>query len=76
MDDKEAAVEKIKKFREEQGMNYECVIGDEATRSQVPNFRGYPTTVLIDRTGAVRMTFVGMQPYERLEAAVNLLLEG
>jgi len=64
----------IKAFAKEFGINYPCVIGDPATRDQVPAFRGYPTTLFIDRSGAVRMKVVGLTPYERLEAIVTTLL--
>lgn len=72
--DDEAKINKIKKFAQEFGINYPCVLGDDATRAQVPNFRGYPTTVFIDRRGEVRLTLVGLQSYEKLEAIVKTLL--
>ena len=55
-------------------MNYPCLIGDEETQKQVPAFRGYPTTLFLDRTGKVRMQFVGSHPYARLESIVLELL--
>jgi thiol-disulfide isomerase/thioredoxin len=73
--DDAAKVQKITSFMEEEGMNYVCVLGDEATRAQVPNFRGFPTTLFIDKSGDVRLTLVGLQPYDKLEAIVQLLLE-
>ncbi len=73
--DVESQIEKIKKFIEEYEMNYTCAIGDKETREQVPNFRGYPTTVIIDRQGEVRLTLVGLQPYDKLEAVVKALLD-
>jgi len=64
----------IKKFIEENGMTYTCVIGDDATRDRVPNFEGFPTTLFIDRTGKVRFKEVGYRPLAALEAVVSTLL--
>lgn len=61
-------------FAEEFSMNYPCILSDEETRAQVPNFRGYPTTLFIDRSGKVRMTVVGLHEFAYLEAVVNVLL--
>ncbi len=73
--DEASQIRKIKTFMEEYEMNYNCVLGDKETRDQVPNFRGYPTTVFIDRRGEVRLTLVGLQPYDKLEAIVKMLLD-
>ncbi|MBC7852723.1 MAG: redoxin domain-containing protein [Pirellulaceae bacterium] len=73
--DKEAAVKLTRDFMEAQKMNYTCVLGDDVTQKQVPEFRGYPTTLFIDRTGKVRLQYVGLHPYATLEAAVTMLLE-
>jgi thiol-disulfide isomerase/thioredoxin len=70
----DAVLEKIRTFANEQGMNYPCVIGDPATQEQIPNFQGYPTTLFLDREGKVRLTIVGLHPYEKLDAYVNVLL--
>ena len=72
---KEEAVKLIRDFQNEQKMNYLCLLGDEATRKQVPSFGGYPTTIFIDRTGKVRLHYVGLHPYATLEATVKALLE-
>lgn len=64
----------IEAFAKENGITYPCVIGDGATRERVPDFEGYPTTLLIDRTGAVRAKLVGYRPYEQLDALVRKLL--
>lgn len=67
-------IENIKNFMEEYKMNYACVIGDEDTRAQVPNFQGFPTTLFIDKEGKVRLTMVGLNPYSKLEAVAKILL--
>jgi thiol-disulfide isomerase/thioredoxin len=45
---------KLKPFVKENGITYPCLIGDEATIKQLPKFSGFPTTVVLDRTGKVR----------------------
>lgn len=61
-------------YAKKEGINYPCLMGDEATRDQVPNFRGFPTTLFIDKAGKVRMKAVGLHEYAFLEAVVNELL--
>lgn len=67
--------EKVVKYVEEAGINYPCVMGDDETQEQVPDFGGFPTTLFIDRTGTVRMKVVGLHEYDYLEAVVSTLLE-
>ena len=67
-------VQKIELFIAEQDINYPCVIGDEATRKMIPDFRVYPTTLFINRAGVVRLKIVGYHPLEMLEAIVFELL--
>lgn len=73
--DEAAIVKKVNEFVAQQGINYPCAPGTDELREQVPNFRGFPTTVFIDRQGKVRMTTVGLHGYAYLEAAVKLLLD-
>ncbi len=70
----EENVKAVKDFAEEFSINYPCILSDEETRAQVPGFRGFPTTLFIDRSGKVRMTVVGLHDYAYLEAVVNVLL--
>ena len=65
----------VKDFIAEFGINYPCMFGDEATRTQVPNFSGYPTTIFIDREGKVRLKVVGLHEYSFLESIVKELLK-
>lgn len=74
-DDEKEDIEKIKKFNKEMGVPYTCVIGDEKTQMQVPNFQGYPTTLFLDKSGKVRMVIVGGEPLYRLEAAIEALMK-
>jgi thiol-disulfide isomerase/thioredoxin len=70
----DAVKETIKKFMDENKMNYPCAIGTEDIQKQVPEFEGFPTTIFIDRTGKVRAKVVGMHEYSLLEALVKTLL--
>jgi thiol-disulfide isomerase/thioredoxin len=65
----------IRRFAKEYGINYNCLLGDEKTKDQLPNFVAYPTLVFLDRTGRVRLQRLGFHPYEALEAIVTTLLE-
>jgi thiol-disulfide isomerase/thioredoxin len=65
----------VKKFAKEYGITYTCLLGDEKTRDQVPNFIAYPTLLFLDRTGRVRLLRLGLHPYELLEPIVTTLLE-
>lgn len=61
-------------YAKAEGINYPCLMGDEATREQVPNFEGFPTTLFIDKAGKVRMKAVGLHEYAFLKAVVTQLL--
>lgn len=70
----EENVKIVTDFAAEQQMNYPCILGDGGTLQQVPNLRGFPTTIFIDRSGKVRLMVVGARPYEYLAAVVGELL--
>lgn len=55
-------------------INYPCALIDDKTVSKVPNFRGYPTLLFIDRTGKVRMVTVGVKPESYWDSLVEELL--
>lgn len=61
-------------FIAEQRVNYPCILGDGGIMQQVPNLRGFPTTLFIDRSGKVRLMAVGARPHEYLAAVVSELL--
>ena len=69
----EQAKKQIADFVATEGVNYPCVIGDEATQQAV-GVEGYPTTLFIDHTGKVRLKVVGYHPYEKLEGYVAELV--
>ena len=55
-------------------INYVCLVGDADTQQQIPDFQGFPTTLLIDREGKVRVKLVGYHPYEQLDAYIAELM--
>jgi thiol-disulfide isomerase/thioredoxin len=69
------AQETIRSFVSKHGIPYPCVIGDSKTKGMIPGFKGFPTTLFIDRSGAVRLTLTGYTPPKELEAIVTVLLE-
>lgn len=71
----EKNLEKVVKFAKARGINYPCVMGDPNVKNQVPDFRGYPTTLFIDKTGKVRMKVVGAHDFEYLDSVVAALME-
>jgi thiol-disulfide isomerase/thioredoxin len=74
-DDNAESVKQIREFMDNQPINYPCLLGDDKTREQVPEFQGFPTTLFIDRTGKVRLQYVGLHSYGRLEATIVALLD-
>lgn len=70
----EANIKLVVDYAKENGINYPCIMGDAATRAQVPDFGGFPTTMFVDKTGKVRLKAVGLHDYGYLEAIVSELL--
>lgn len=56
-------------------INYPCALIDNDFLATIPDFEGFPTALLIDGTGRVRLKLVGSQSPTRLETAVKILLE-
>lgn len=70
----ESTREFFQKLLQQNGITYRCLIGDDKTQKLVPRFGGFPTTLLLDRAGTVRLQLTGYQPLGALEAAVLALL--
>jgi thiol-disulfide isomerase/thioredoxin len=70
------AAELVKKFVESNSVPYPCLLGDEATIKQVPGWRGFPTSVIVDRAGKVRLLITENSPQtpELIVDAVRVLL--
>ncbi len=66
----------VKKFVQESGIPYRIAMFDDALQAKVPNVQGYPTTLLIDRTGKVRLQITGGGPEALavIDAAIEVLL--
>jgi len=65
---------KVTEFVKENGVTYPCLLGDDATKDQIPDFQGFPTMLFIDRAGKVRLKHVGYTPQAGLEAVIEALL--
>lgn len=72
---KEENIAEIKEYSAEAGIDYPLVLGDDTTRNQLPDFRGYPTTLFLDSRGIVRAQTVGYVSEEILEGIVKRILE-
>lgn len=72
--DSEKDLQLVKDFVKEQGINYPCAMGTRAIQKQIPNFRAFPTTIFIDRSGKVRLVAEGAHDFTYLEAVVTALL--
>jgi thiol-disulfide isomerase/thioredoxin len=68
--------ELAKKFVETASIPYTCLLGDEKAVKSVPGFRGFPTSVIVDRAGKVRLlvTENSEQTPELISDAVRVLL--
>ena len=73
-DSDEENLKAVLDFAEEFSINYPCLLSDDETQAQVPSFRGFPTTLFIDRSGKVRLKVVGLHDYDYLDAVVTTLL--
>ncbi|MBN1421983.1 MAG: redoxin family protein [Planctomycetes bacterium] len=67
----DAAVALVKTFIEENKISYRCAIGERELLKLVPGFRGFPTSLIIDGQGKVRLVEVGYKPYPVVEAIVK-----
>jgi hypothetical protein len=58
-------------------MNYTNVIGNDETIKQIPEFKGFPTTVIVDRAGQVRAMILenDSKTPELIRDVVEVLLE-
>ena len=74
--DPAASVQLVKRFVQQAGIPYSCVIGDPATVGKIPNFKGFPTSIVIDRSGKVRLLITDNSggTLEALDDAVTILL--
>jgi thiol-disulfide isomerase/thioredoxin len=72
----DAAVNMVRAFVAQVKLPYTCLMGNEATIAKIPNFRGFPTSLVIDRSGKVRLLITenDKSTVKRLADAVEVLL--
>ena len=51
----DAAAQLVKQCVQEMGIPYPCALGDESILKKIPNFHAFPTTMVLDRSGRVRL---------------------
>jgi thiol-disulfide isomerase/thioredoxin len=64
----------VQKFLAENGIEYPCALAPRTLIDSIPDFQGYPTLILVDREGKVRLRKVGYTEGAVLEAAIVKLL--
>jgi len=74
-DGKEPPAARVQNFVREHHITYPCALGDDKTLAQVPNLKGFPTTLFLDRSGTVRLVLEGYHPLAELSGIVSVLLE-
>jgi thiol-disulfide isomerase/thioredoxin len=74
--DPEKTREFVKQFVKESGIPYPIAMLDDELHQKIPNLQAFPTTLIIDRTGKVRIQLVGGGPeaHATIDAAVEVLL--
>lgn len=70
----EANIQTVKNFMANASVNYPCAIVTPEVVEQVPDFGGFPTTLIIDHTGKVRLKAFGFHEYEYFDTVVRQLL--
>ncbi len=64
----------VKPFADKMGINYQLVMGDEATAAAYGAMEAIPTTIIIDRAGQVRHRKVGAEDPAEYEPKVLAIL--
>lgn len=70
----EAGPKRVKRFAEQNGMNYAVVMGDQEAIDAFGGFDGIPTTFLISREGKIIHQKTGMWAHADYEALVKKAL--
>lgn len=65
----------VKKFIDEQKINYPIVLGDDKITAAFGGVEAIPTTFVIDRSGMIRYRKVGALPAKEFEAVVKSYLQ-
>jgi cytochrome c biogenesis protein CcmG/thiol:disulfide interchange protein DsbE len=64
----------VKPYISERKLNYRVVLSDEQIDRLYPGLEAWPTTFLIDRTGAIASRHVGLMPKQQIADAIEKLL--
>jgi peroxiredoxin len=67
-------VQVIKPYADKAKMNYPVLVGDDAVFAKFGGSNAIPVTLLIDKKGTIRNTYVGMKPKAALEEMVLALM--
>lgn len=60
---------------EQMGINFPCLVGGPNISRQIPDLKGFPTTIFIDKEGRVRRMASGVFDSKYLRAIVDVLLQ-
>jgi thiol-disulfide isomerase/thioredoxin len=71
----EAFAQVVRGVCNSEGMDYPCALITKDFEQQIANFEGVPTTLFLDRKGAVRLKAVGYRGLPFLQAVVETLLQ-
>jgi len=66
--------ETVVDFIGKNGIEYPCALTPREVINTIPDFKGFPTLLLVDREGRVRLMRTGYTEGEVLEAAIQALL--
>jgi len=66
----------VRQAKQQIGIPYPLLMGDERTRDRVPGFNAFPTSLLLDRSGKVRLFVVGYdeKALQKIADAITVLL--
>jgi len=73
-EDTDEAAATLRQFMETKGISLECLVANSDARNQLKRSRGFPTTLLVDGNGRLRMAIPGAAPYHVLKTIVSVLL--
>lgn len=65
---------KVRTFVQQNGINYDVLIGDRNVASDYGGIKSIPTTFVIDRSGTVVAKFVGLTTRQKFEETLQPLL--
>jgi thiol-disulfide isomerase/thioredoxin len=63
----------VKPFVKENEIAYQILVGNQQVLASLKNFKGVPTTIILDQKGKIRKRFDGSLDMEQLEESLHLL---